>query len=136
VDRRAFLLTSLAGALARPVLGHGQPPERIARIAMLRSEYRPPDERITQNIAALRGGLQDEGLVEGQHYRVDYHSPKSETELAELARALVRDNVDVIHASAYLAIAAAQKATRTIPIVAHDYESDPVPGGRNGGGRG
>jgi putative ABC transport system substrate-binding protein len=129
VDRRRFLLTSLAGALAAPLGAGAQAPEKIARIAMLRSEYRPPDDRIMQNIAALRGGLQEEGYAEGQHYRIDYHSPRNEAEVVKLAQALVRDKVDVIHASAYIAISAAQKATQTIPIVAHDYETDPVAAG-------
>ena len=87
---------------------------------MLRSEHRPLDERVRQSIAALRTGLQDEGLSEGQHYRIDYHSPQSDADVVKVARMLVRDKVDVIHASAYAAIQAAQKATTTIPIVAHD----------------
>ena len=48
---------------------------------------------------------------------------------AKMARALVRDKVDVIHASGSVAIRAAQTATRTLPIVAHDYETDPVAAG-------
>ena len=119
----AFLL------LAAPLAAEGQPPEKTARIAMLRSEHRPLDERLRQNIAALRAGLQDEGHVEGQHYRIDYHTPKTEADVVNLARMLVRDKVDVIHASAYTAIHAAQQATKTIPIVAHDYETDPVAAG-------
>lgn len=110
-------------------LADAQAPEKIARIAMLRSETRPLDDRIKQNIAALRTGLQDEGYAEGQHYRIDYHSPRSGDDVAKLARGLVRDKVDVIHATAYVAIQAAQKATTTIPIVAHDYETDPIAAG-------
>jgi putative tryptophan/tyrosine transport system substrate-binding protein len=119
----AFLL------LAAPLAAQGQPPEKIALIAMLRSENRPLDDRIRQNIAALHAGLQDEGYAEGQHYRIDYHSPKTEADVVKLAQMLVRDKVDVIHASAYIAIHAAQKATATIPIVAHDYETDPISAG-------
>jgi putative ABC transport system substrate-binding protein len=129
VDRRHFLLTSLAGVLSAPGDGAAQSSEKVARIAFLRSEHRPPDARMRQNLAALRAGLLDEGLTEGQHYRIDYHSPQSEADVTRLAQAVVRDKPDVIHASARLAIAAAQKATRTIPIVAHDYESDPVAAG-------
>ncbi len=112
-----------------PLAAEGQLPEKIARIAMLRSESRPLDDRLRRNIAALRAGLEDEGYAEGQHYRIEYHSPKSEADVAKLALTLVRDKVDVIHASAYLAIHAAQKATTTIPIVAHDYETDPIAAG-------
>ena len=71
VDRRRFLLISLAGAVAAPLAAQGPLPERITRIGMLRSENRPLDDRLRQNIAALRDGLQDEGYAEGRHYRID-----------------------------------------------------------------
>jgi putative ABC transport system substrate-binding protein len=117
------------GLFIAPNPGTAQPAEKIARIAMLRSENRPIDDRLRQNFAALRAGLRDEGYVEGQHYRIDYHSPASEADVPKLAQTLVRDKVDVIHASAYVAIHAAQKATQTIPIVAHDYETNPIAAG-------
>jgi hypothetical protein len=85
--------------LALPFAAAGQQAERVARIAMLRSESRPIDERIRQNLAALRAGLQDGGYVEGRHYRIDYHSPKSEADAATLrARSCAPS---VIHASAF-----------------------------------
>ena len=121
--------TLVLGLVLVPLAIAAQPVEKVARIGMLRSESRPLDARLRQNLAALRAGLQDEGYVEGQHYRVDYHSPASETDVARLAEALVRDKVDVIHASAFVAIQAARKATQTIPIVAHDYETDPIAAG-------
>ena len=117
------------GLFIAPHPGTAQPAEKIARIALLRSENRPIDDRLRQSFAALRAGLHAEGFAEGQHYRIDYHSPASEADVPKLAQALVRDKVDVIHASAYVAIHAAQKATQTIPIVAHDYETDPIAAG-------
>ena len=128
MNRRAFIVTG-AGLLAGPLAAEGQPPERTARIGMLRSEHRPLDDRIRQNIADVRAGLQDEGYAEGQHYRIDYYSPTNEVDVVKLARTLVRDKVDVIHAIGYVAIEAAQKATTTIPIVSHDYETDPIAAG-------
>lgn len=126
MDRRTFLGTLAGGLLATPLVAQAQLPEKIARIGMLRSENRPLDDRIRQNITDLRAGLQDEGYAEGQHYRVDYYSPTSAVDVRKLARTLVRDKVDVIHAIAHVAIEAARKATTTIPIVAHDYETDPI----------
>jgi ABC-type uncharacterized transport system substrate-binding protein len=117
------------GLFIAPHSGTAQQAEKIARIALLRSEKRPIDDRLRQNFAALRAGLHQEGFAEGRHYRIDYHSPASEADFAKLAQALVREKVDVIHASAYVAIHAAQKATQTIPIVAHDYETDPIAAG-------
>ena len=132
MNRRAFLcgLRLGLGTVSLPLAAEAQQAGKIAPIGMLRSETRPLDDQIRQNIAAVRAGLQDEGYVEGQHYRIDYHSPVSEeADVAKLAQALVRDKVDVIHAIASVAIHAAQKATQSIPIVAHDYETDPVAAG-------
>jgi putative ABC transport system substrate-binding protein len=119
----AFLL------LVAPLTAAGQLSDKIARIGMLRSEQRPLDDRIRQNIADVRAGLHDEGYAEGQHYRIDYYAATSEVDVVTLARTLVRDKVDVIHAIASVPVEAAQKATTTIPIVAHDYETDPVAAG-------
>jgi putative ABC transport system substrate-binding protein len=46
--------------------------------------------------------------------------------LPELALDLVRLNVSVIFAATPTAVAAARKATTTIPIVTNDLESDPI----------
>lgn len=51
--------------LVMPHIAAGQPADRVARIALLRSESRVIDERLQRNFAALRAGLQDEGFVEG-----------------------------------------------------------------------
>jgi ABC-type uncharacterized transport system substrate-binding protein len=112
-----------------PLKAEPQEAAKVARIGMLRSENRPLDDRIKQNIADVRAGLQDEGYAEGQQYRIDYYSPTREVDVVKLARTLVRDKVDVIHAIAHVAIEAARKATTTIPIVAHDYETDPIAAG-------
>jgi len=123
------IAVALLFSLLTPLAAESQPAQKLARIAMVYSEIRPVDERIKRNIAALRAGLQDEGYVEGQHYRVDFHSPQNDADLARLVRALVKNNVDVINAIGAVAIREAQKATQTIPIVAHDYETDPVAAG-------
>jgi putative tryptophan/tyrosine transport system substrate-binding protein len=129
MNRRAFI-TVVGGSIFAGPLAAGTPEaSKVARIGMLRSEHRPLDDRIRQNIADVRAGLQDEGYAEGQHYRIDYYSPTSAVDVLKLARTLVRDKVDVIHAIAHVAIEAARKATTTIPIVAHDYETDPIAAG-------
>jgi ABC-type uncharacterized transport system substrate-binding protein len=127
VHRVAIAVACLLVAV--PLAADGQPAEKIARIAVLRPEHRPIDDRMRQLIAALRTGLEDEGYTEGRHYRIEYYSPPSGGDVAALARTVVRSNVDVIHASGHGAVQAARNATTTIPIVAHDYESDPVAAG-------
>ena len=74
-------MSGTLGLLAAPLAAEGQVPEKIARIAMLRSENRPLDDRIRQNIADVHAGLQDEGYAEGRHYRIDYYSPTSEVDV-------------------------------------------------------
>jgi putative ABC transport system substrate-binding protein len=123
------IAVALLFSLLTPLVAESQPAQKIARIAMVYSESRPLDERIKRNIAALRAGLQDEGYVEGQHYHVDFHAPHNEADLARVVRTLVKSNVDVINAIGAVAIREAQKATPTLPIVAHDYETDPVAAG-------
>ena len=127
--RSGFLLAATLLLIAMPLAADGQVPEKVARIGMLRSETRPLDDRISQNIADVRTGLQEEGYAEGQHYRIEYYAPTAERNIASIARTLVREKVDVIHAISSVAVEAARKATTTIPIVAHDYETDPIAAG-------
>jgi putative ABC transport system substrate-binding protein len=124
-----ILLAATLLLIAMPLAADGQVPEKVARIGMVRSETRPLDDRISQNIADVRTGLQEEGYAEGQHYRIEYYAPTAERNIASIARTLVREKVDVIHAISSVAVEAARKATTTIPIVAHDYETDPIAAG-------
>jgi len=54
------------GLLLAPLAAEAQEAAKVARIGMLRSENRPLDDRIRQNLADVRAGLQDEGYAEGQ----------------------------------------------------------------------
>jgi len=78
---------------------------------------------------AFRRGLRELGYVEGQSVtiRSRYAEGRFET-LVDLAAELVRLNVDVIVASPTAAIRAAQRATKTIPIVMA-LSGDPVGSG-------
>jgi len=78
-------------------------------------------------ITAFVKGLQEKGYVEGQNVALvtritELHQEK----LAPLAAELVRRKVDVILGIGSPAVQAARTATRDIPIVALDLESDPV----------
>lgn len=68
-------------------------------------------------IVALREGLSDLGYVEGKNLRIDYKFAQSRDHLPAMAEDLVRQRVDVILAGGSEGIVAAQKATKTIPIV-------------------
>jgi putative ABC transport system substrate-binding protein len=120
MDRRRFLLTSLAGVLAMPRGAAAQ--RKVPRIGVLGavSPERAP------HTAALREGLRELGYTEGQSIVSEWRWAQGDpTRFPDLAAELVRLNVDVIVADNNPAIAAAQKATRTIPIVMA-IATDPV----------
>lgn len=63
-------------------------------------------------------GLKDLGYVEGQNLSVDYRSAEGQPErFRALAAELVRASADVIVATSWQAIAAAQQASSAVPIV-------------------
>ncbi len=79
---------------------------------------------------AARQGLRDLRYVEGETIAFDIRFVGMKLEaLPDLAADLVRRNVDVILVSGPAGIRAVRDATSTIPIVALDYESDPVEAG-------
>jgi putative ABC transport system substrate-binding protein len=73
--------------------------------------------------------LQQMGYVPGQNFLLEFRAPTRPDkyeQFPDLAAQLVAARVDVILASTPSAIEAATKATKTIPIVGVDLESDPV----------
>jgi len=101
---------------------HAQTPAKRAQVGVL---------GVTPGIPAtndmFKQGLAQSGFTEGQ--QVDFvvrHADSDPARLPAVAADLVRTKPDVIFARGPDAIAAAVKATRTIPIVAVDLESDPL----------
>ena len=112
MDRRCFLLTSLAGALAAPLVAEAQQAAKIIRIGYLALNPNPHFQR------AFRQGLRDIGYVEGRNLVIEDRDAGGKPErLPALAAELVTLKVDVIVASGTPAAQAAKQATRTLPIV-------------------
>jgi putative tryptophan/tyrosine transport system substrate-binding protein len=110
MDRRRFLLTSLAGALAAPLAAGAQTPGKVWRVGYLTPIEIPR--------AGLLEALRDLGYVEGQALRLEVRSAENNLDrLPELAVALEHAKVDLIVAVSPPAIRAASQATKTIPIV-------------------
>ena len=121
MDRRHFLLTSLAGVLAAPLAVDAQQPGRGYRIGYI--AISAPDA--SPSFAAFQQGLRELGWLEGRNVVIEYRYSAGRSErLPPLAAELVR-LVDVIVANAALATLAAKQATATIPIVGVAL-SDPV----------
>jgi putative ABC transport system substrate-binding protein len=113
MDRRRFLLTSLAGALAAPLAAEAQQQGKVWRIGLIRGSAPPPAE-----IEALRQGLRDLGYVERENLIIETRwADGKEERLPSLVAELIRLKVDLIVSSAPAATQAAKKATTTIPIV-------------------
>jgi ABC-type uncharacterized transport system substrate-binding protein len=111
MDRRRFLLTSLAGALVAPLAAGAQPTGKVWRVGILGNENSAPWE-------AFRRGLRDLGYVGGRNLTMESRWSEGRTErLPALAIELVQLRVDVIVASGTQAVRAAKQATSTIPIV-------------------
>jgi ABC-type uncharacterized transport system substrate-binding protein len=111
MDRRRFLLTSLAGALAAPLAVEAPPTSKVYRIGGLGNDDTPPWE-------AFRKGLRELGYVDGRNVTIEWRWSQSRTgRLPYLASELVHLKVDVIVASGTQATRAAKQATSTIPIV-------------------
>jgi putative ABC transport system substrate-binding protein len=114
VDRRRFLLTSVAGALAAPLVAEAQKAAKIARIGYL-TLYAASSGHLRE---AFLQGLRDLGYIEGRNVVIEYRDAERKPErLPALAAELVALKVDVIFAAGTPHALAAQQATRTLPIV-------------------
>jgi ABC-type uncharacterized transport system substrate-binding protein len=124
MDRRRFLLTSLAGALAAPLGAEAQQPGKVYRVGILTNKPSDPAEaRLWQ---AFRSGLRERGWIEGQNILIEFRAAEGNTaRLPELAADLVRLKVDLIVARSSIWVQAAKKATSSIPIVFLTH-ADPV----------
>jgi putative tryptophan/tyrosine transport system substrate-binding protein len=114
MDRRRFLLTSVAGALAAPFAAGAQPAGKVPRVGFLLGLSPGP----SREVDAFQRGLRELGYIEGQNIAIDYRYARGQVErLPELAAELVRLNPDVIVAPYTPPALAAKRASSTIPIV-------------------
>jgi putative ABC transport system substrate-binding protein len=121
--RRRALLAGSLGLLATPIMTRAQAPTNTPRIGVL-SLSSPAD--VAGWHQAFRQGLADLGWLEGKNVAIEFRYAEGRTErLDDLAADLVRLKVDVIVTGLNTDAQAAQKATRTIPIVMA-FPGDPV----------
>jgi len=126
--RRRRFLALLGTAVTWPLVSHAQQPERIRRVGVLMSTaVDDPQDQTRHSVFAQ--GLQELGWTIGRNVRIDYrwgagssdNARKYAAELAALAP-------DVMLASGFVALAALQQTTPTIPVVFVNV-IDPVSGG-------
>jgi len=119
----AWLLASFF--LAFLSFAYAQQPAKVPRLGVLL--YSTPEA--DPNVAAFRQSMRDLGYIEGQNLSIEYRFASGKPErLMELAVELAKLNPDVIFALGGDVVPAAQKATKTIPIVMWG-SNDPVQAG-------
>ena len=109
------LLGFVVWLLAWANVASAQQPAKVWKIGVLVSGTQ------AQNAArdeALRQGLRDLGYQEGKNFVMEYRYAEGKTDrLAQLARELIEQKVDVIVVGGTNVAVAAKTATSTIPIV-------------------
>jgi len=125
MDRRRFLLTVLAGAIAAPLAAQAQQAGKVWRLGFLRYLGCAEPAFFTE----LRQGLRELGYAEGHNLVIDCRAAPGQAErIPDHAAELVRLNVDLIVAEGTVSALAAKQATRTIPVVMVNV-GDPVASG-------
>ncbi len=110
----AAVLLLLAASLAAAA---DQPREKVTRVGYL-SPGSPSDPVRLRRFEAFRQGLRELGYVEGQNVAIESRWAEGNYDrYPALAADLVREKMNVIVAVGGAATQAAQRATRTIPIV-------------------
>jgi putative ABC transport system substrate-binding protein len=123
MDRRRFLLTSLAGALAAPLAAVAQEAAKVTPIGYLSF---PSLSANAARIEAFRQGLRELSYVEGKNIVIEWRSADGKPDrLPALAAELVRLKVAVIVTSGGAPTRRAKEATSTTPIVMTN-DPDPV----------
>jgi ABC-type uncharacterized transport system substrate-binding protein len=126
MDRRAFITIVGGGVLAAPLVTGAQPPPKIPRIGYLGPVSPAAGARLLES---FRQGLRELNYVEGQNILIDYRWAEGRPErFPPLAAELTQLRVDAIVTYNNPAVAALQRATRTIPIVVANM-GDPVGSG-------
>ena len=114
-------LIVLAALAAAPLAARAQAPGKVWRIGWL-----GPSSGPSENVQEFRDAIQAMGYIEGRNLNYEFRwSAGRDERLAELAAELVRLKVDIIVAQSTTPVAAAKRATSSIPIVM-SASGDPV----------
>ena len=115
IDRRAFLYGLTAGAFAGVGAAEAQPAAKVYRVGVVLQGG--PYYAV---VDGLRAGLKELGFEEGKQYILHIRDVKGDLKaVAETARNLEQEKVDLIFAITTSVTIATQRATTTVPIVFH-----------------
>ena len=123
MDRRHFLLSSLAGVLAPPLDAAAEAANAVYRVGILAQDIQPG------LLETFHDELQRRGYIDGKSITIDIRNADGRNDrLPQLIDDLLRLKVNVIVAVNTPAAKAVQKATRTVAIVIMRV-ADPVQAG-------
>jgi putative ABC transport system substrate-binding protein len=129
VKNRVAAVLLLTGAVLTTLGWTGQAWGQVdvRRVGILTFYSVTDNPRWERDWKRFRRTFAERGWIEGKTVSFEYRNAHSDpSQFAEAAVALVGLEVDVIYASSAPALRAAYAATRTIPIVATDYTTDPI----------
>ena len=111
MDRRRFLLSSLAGAIAAPLAAKAQPAGKVAKIGYLTGSS-------VGALDAFKQGLGEHGYIEGRNIAIEIRSAEGIVErLSTLAAELAHLNVDVFLVTVNRVAVAVREVAPKTPIV-------------------
>jgi putative tryptophan/tyrosine transport system substrate-binding protein len=119
MDRRVFIGTLTGGLLAAPLAAQAQPATSVRRILLYATS-----ERWRQMILSA---LRERGWLEGRDISMQQY--REEDAYSHVGEHLGKGPVDVLIMGGPQLIRAGMKATKTIPIIGIDLETDPVKAG-------
>jgi putative ABC transport system substrate-binding protein len=127
MNRRTFITLLGGGAAAWPLAARGQQTGTNPRLGVL---HPGQAAAVNSRITAIREGLNDPGNQRDSGIELVIRLADGDlSRLPALAADLVDTRIDAILAAAPPAVQAASGATKSIPVIALDLESDPVASG-------
>src|SRR4051812_19170 len=117
VSHRRAVLALGASAFAAPLGVLAQQQRKVWRIGLLVATTREKSD--TRSMRSFRDGLRELGYIEGRNLTLEWRFADDVIlRESELAEELVKLQVDVIVTYTSSGVRAAQRATKTIPIIA------------------
>jgi putative ABC transport system substrate-binding protein len=127
LKRREFIGLLGGGAAAWPLAARAQQPAEAPRVGFV---YPGPKAVMAARMEAIVTGLRASGYAAPTQVEIVARTAEGDPDqIASLVKEVIGKNVNVIIAAGPLVVHAARSATRAIPIIAIDLESDPVASG-------
>jgi putative tryptophan/tyrosine transport system substrate-binding protein len=127
MQRREFITLLSGAAAAWPVATRAQPTPEVPRVGFI---YPGSKAATASRIEAILSGLRVSGYAAPAQIEIVVRTAEGDpAQIAPLVSEVIAKTVNVIIANGPPVLHAARSATRTIPIVAIDLETDPVASG-------